>query len=250
MEVAIYVIIFIIGTLIGSFASLATYRIPLKQDILIKHSYCPVCKEKLVLKDLIPVFSYIFLRGKCSHCGEKIKIRYLVLEVVSGILFLLFVLSLNIDFAKLNLKEMILLLFITIFFVTLVIVAGIDKENKKIDSMVILFGIVVSILYSTYLLYLDSARNFYTLIVPLSAIVIYSINMYLVKAEYSKYIINFITLVILSCMFANLYVTLLALIATFITLVLYKILGKSKPAIAYYYVIYFASFFIGYNFII
>lgn len=249
MEVVIYIFIFIIGTLIGSFASLATYRIPLKQDILIKHSYCPVCKEKLVLKDLIPIFSYVFLGGKCSHCGEKIKIRYLVLEVVSGILFLLFALSFNIDFSSINLKELVYFLFITVFFVTLVIIAGIDKENRKIDNSVILFGIVVTALYSSYLVFLNGESNINQIIISLLAVLIYALNMYVVKTEKFKYIVNFILVVLLSSSFANLYIIPIALFLAAIVLLLHKIFAKSKPAIAYYYIICFATIFISYNFI-
>jgi len=141
MEVVIYAIIIIIGAFIGSFASLAVYRIPIKEDIFVKHSYCPNCKEKLVLKDLIPIFSYIFLKGKCSHCGQKIRLRYLILEVLSGILFLLFVLSFNIDFLNIDIKELIVISFIAIFFISLILIAGIDKERKRIEKSIILFDI-------------------------------------------------------------------------------------------------------------
>ncbi|MCL2860131.1 MAG: prepilin peptidase [Oscillospiraceae bacterium] len=86
---AIYFILaFTIGTLIGSFLTLAIHRIPLKQDILIKRSYCPKCEHRLEFLDLIPVWSYIFLKGKCRYCGNKIRPRYLIIEVISGIVFL------------------------------------------------------------------------------------------------------------------------------------------------------------------
>lgn len=94
MEIYINIIIgicmFVIGTLFGSFFSLATYRIPRHQDILVKRSYCPTCKHNLNFFDLIPILSYIFFKGKCRYCKEKISIRYLLLEVSNGIVFLLF----------------------------------------------------------------------------------------------------------------------------------------------------------------
>lgn len=82
--------IFVIGTLFGSFFSLATYRLPRHQDIVIKRSYCPKCKHNLGFFDLIPILSYILAKGKCRYCKESISIRYLLLEVVNGIIFLLF----------------------------------------------------------------------------------------------------------------------------------------------------------------
>ena len=94
MSIYIYVIIgffmFVIGTLFGSFFSLATYRIPRHQDILIKRSYCPNCKHNLGFFDLIPILSYIIGKGKCRYCKEKISIRYPILELTNGIVFLIF----------------------------------------------------------------------------------------------------------------------------------------------------------------
>ena len=79
MDIIIYVIIFIIGIVFGSFYTLAVYRIPKGQDITHTRSYCPKCNHKLSFLDLIPVFSYIFLRGKCRYCKEKIKKKYFII---------------------------------------------------------------------------------------------------------------------------------------------------------------------------
>ena len=95
MEIFLYAIIFITGCFFGSFFTLAVYRIPRKEDILIKHSYCPNCNHKLGFLDLFPVLSYIFLGGKCRYCKNKIRPRYLLLEIFSGITFVLYTISLN-----------------------------------------------------------------------------------------------------------------------------------------------------------
>ena len=78
MNIFLYIIIFIIGSLFGSFFTLAVYRIPKKQDIIHTHSYCPNCNHKLGLLDLFPIISYIFLGGKCRYCKEKIRPRYFI----------------------------------------------------------------------------------------------------------------------------------------------------------------------------
>ena len=96
MNTFIYIIIFIIGTLFGSFYTLAVYRIPKRQDITHTHSYCPNCNHKLGFLDLIPILSYIFLGGKCRYCKQKIRPRYLILELLSGILFVVIAKLLNI----------------------------------------------------------------------------------------------------------------------------------------------------------
>ena len=65
MNIVLYTLIFIIGTLFGSFFTLAVYRIPLGKDITHERSFCPNCNHKLQFLDLIPILSYIFLGGKC-----------------------------------------------------------------------------------------------------------------------------------------------------------------------------------------
>ena len=85
METLILVVIFIIGTLFGSFFTLATYRIPKHQDITHTRSYCPKCDHKLGFFDMFPILSYILLGGKCRYCKNKISPRYLILEVLSRV---------------------------------------------------------------------------------------------------------------------------------------------------------------------
>ncbi len=77
MEIILYIIIFIMGTVFGSFSTLAIYRIPQKKkNITTDRSFCPNCKHKLGFLDLIPVWSYILLGGKCRYCGKKISSSY------------------------------------------------------------------------------------------------------------------------------------------------------------------------------
>lgn len=249
MEVFVYVIIFVMGAFIGSFASLAVYRIPIKEDILIKHSYCPICKEKLVLKDLIPIFSYIFLRGRCSHCGEKIRVRYLLLEIVSGLLFLLFFLSFDIDLYDVNINDIIVIGINAIFLTTLIILAGIDKENRKIEKSIIFFEIIVAIIYVIFM-YILEINILYDVIIILVSVVFLVINKYLIKSEENKYIMNFIILSLLTKVFANAYILLFSLILAVLTGILHSRVTKTEIPLAFYYVIYFISIFIGSNFII
>ena len=102
MEIFFYIVIFIIGTLFGSFYTLAVYRIPKRQDIVHTHSYCPNCNHKLGLLDLFPIFSYIFLGGKCRYCKQKIRPRYLILEALSGVLFVIIAYLMGLRVENLN----------------------------------------------------------------------------------------------------------------------------------------------------
>jgi len=83
------IITFVFGTIFGSFASLASHRMPEGEDIVVKSSYCPRCKHPLSVKDLFPVLSWLISRGKCRYCGGKISIKYLLIELVLGALFVL-----------------------------------------------------------------------------------------------------------------------------------------------------------------
>lgn len=86
----IYLILFfIIGLLFGSFYNVVGLRLPKKESIIYPSSHCPKCNHKLSWYELIPVLSYIFLKGKCKNCKEKISIMYPVVELISGILFAL-----------------------------------------------------------------------------------------------------------------------------------------------------------------
>ena len=78
---------FIVGCLIGSFITLASYRIPLQEKILITRSQCPSCKKPLSALNLIPVLSYLMQRGKCSKCKSPISPRYIIIELIAGLVF-------------------------------------------------------------------------------------------------------------------------------------------------------------------
>ena len=75
METIIYIIIFLIGAMFGSFFTLAVYRIPRREDITHTRSYCPKCNHKLGFFDMFPILSYIILGGNTN--GGLYSLRYL-----------------------------------------------------------------------------------------------------------------------------------------------------------------------------
>ena len=156
MDTFLYIIIFIMGTFFGSFYTLSVYRIPKRQDIVHTHSYCPNCNHKLGLFDLFPVFSYIFLGGKCRYCKQKIRPRYLILEALSGILFVVMALLLGIRIDNLNVQNIRQMSFMALYLTFLILIAGIDKETKKIDKYVNIYGIVISLVYMIYLCVIEN----------------------------------------------------------------------------------------------
>ncbi len=91
------VIVFIFGLIIGSFLNCVIYRIGISESrprresvsFLRGRSFCPNCKHTLFWRDLVPLFSFLFLKGKCRYCGKKISWQYPLVEITTALLFLL-----------------------------------------------------------------------------------------------------------------------------------------------------------------
>ena len=81
------VLFFIYGIIFGSFFNVVGLRVPIKESIMSTPSHCIACNRKLKVSDLIPIFSYLFLHGKCRGCGVKISPIYLCIELMTGSLF-------------------------------------------------------------------------------------------------------------------------------------------------------------------
>src|SRR6185436_15117087 len=80
---------FVLGAAVGSFLNVCIYRMPLDLSInKPRRSFCPVCKQQLKWYQNVPLISWILLRGRCGHCGTPIAGRYLVVELVTALLFL------------------------------------------------------------------------------------------------------------------------------------------------------------------
>ena len=87
IELTPYIIIFIFGITIGSFLNVCIYRIPLGESIVTAPSHCMTCGRKLKWYDMVPVFSWLVLGGKCRNCKSKISVQYPIIEGVNGILY-------------------------------------------------------------------------------------------------------------------------------------------------------------------
>jgi len=80
----------VLGLCIGSFLNVVIFRLPFHKSIAFPGSACPHCNAPISAFDNIPVLSFLFLRGKCRHCGVKISLRYPLIEVLTAIGFFLF----------------------------------------------------------------------------------------------------------------------------------------------------------------
>lgn len=141
MGILIYV--FVIGLIIGSFLNVCIYRIPKEESISYPPSHCGACGSRLSPLDLVPLLSYIFLKGRCRYCGEKISMQYPVIELANGIIFaaLYVMYGLTVTFAA------------NCFFVSLLLViAVIDYKTQDIYFNTIVTGIIGGVIFLVYCL--------------------------------------------------------------------------------------------------
>jgi leader peptidase (prepilin peptidase)/N-methyltransferase len=126
--VTFYIAAFIFGICIGSFLNVVILRLPKHESLIKRSSHCMTCGAKIRPVDLIPVFSWLMLRGKCHSCGQKISPRYPVVESLNGLLYVLtfFVLDLNAD-------SIITCVLISL----LIVVAFMDWDTMEIDLIIV-----------------------------------------------------------------------------------------------------------------
>lgn len=134
--IIIYTLVFILGITIGSFLNVCIYRIPAKLSIVKPRSRCGSCGYTLGALDLVPLLSWIGLKGRCRNCGERISIRYPLVELLESLLYLLV-------FYKFGVS--ILTLVFWIFFSILTVVFFIDLDHKIIPNKVVIFATLMGL---------------------------------------------------------------------------------------------------------
>ena len=135
------VITFIFGLVLGSFYTVVGERMPEGKSIVSPPSHCPNCGHVLKFYELIPVFSFIFLRGKCSKCKSKIPVLSTLMELLTGILFLIAFLVFGI-----SIKFFIALVFISM----LIIIIVSDIRYMLIDDEVLIIASVLIFILSIF----------------------------------------------------------------------------------------------------
>ena len=129
---------FAIGLIFGSFLNVLTYRIPLGISLFNPiGSECPHCQHKIKWYENIPVISYVFLKGKCSNCSERISIIYPVVELTTGVVT---VLLYNHQWLDLD-----LILTIVLFY-TLIVLSFIDFKFKAVPDYLLIIVVILTLI--------------------------------------------------------------------------------------------------------
>lgn len=131
---AIYFLVFLWGLMVGSFLNVCIFRIPEEKSVVTTPSHCYHCQTRLKPWDLVPVFSYLWLRGRCRYCGTKISWQYPLVELVTGLLFVLAVHRWGLTWTALAMA---------VFFAMLVVTTVIDLYHQIIpDGVLLTAGII------------------------------------------------------------------------------------------------------------
>ncbi|MCF7796018.1 prepilin peptidase [Patescibacteria group bacterium] len=166
VNITIFIAIFFIGASVGSFLNVVILRNKKNEKVIGKNnrSYCPSCHGEIRFFDLIPIFSYIFLKGRCRYCRYKIPISYFLIEIITGTIFL-FIFLYNYYVTQLDSNLFIITLFhytiasfaIIIFLYDLWYGEILDKFSITLLIIVLLFefiffrGNIFEILISTFI---------------------------------------------------------------------------------------------------
>ncbi len=144
------VLFLLLGLAVGSFLNVCIDRLPLKESIVSPPSHCPSCGKRLAARDMIPVISYLLLKGRCRYCQNKIPVRVLIVELISGIGFMLIYLFYGPGI------ELALVLF---YFCIFLVIFFIDIEHHLILNKVVYPSAATALVISIFLPYLDFAPS-------------------------------------------------------------------------------------------
>ena len=151
MDPVIASLIFFAGLAFGSFLNVCIHRLPLGRSVVTPRSACPTCKEPIAFYDNIPVLSWLILGGRCRHCRSKISPRYLMIELLTGVLFLACYWYFGLTLATLK--------FCTFAFLLLGLIFT-DAETKLLPDKLTLPGLALGVIFSVLVPVNDLASQF------------------------------------------------------------------------------------------
>lgn len=143
MHIFILVASLIFGTLIGSFLNVLILRLPNEQSIG-GRSHCMKCKTVLRARHLVPIFSYLALRGKCANCGTAISPRYMLIELITGLLFAFIAFSFSLH----SILDGVILVRALFIAAVLLVVFVVDLEHYLILDKIVFPSLAVVFIFN------------------------------------------------------------------------------------------------------
>jgi len=155
------VIVFVFGAMVGSFLNVCIGRIPNDESVVSPPSHCPKCKASIAFYDNFPLLSYLWLRGKCRDCHERISPRYFVVELLTGLVALAL-------YSRFGLSYTFVVSFV--FAAALIVISFIDLDVRIVPDVISLPGIIFGLVFSVvgYFVFTDAFEIIPT---PLSSLI-------------------------------------------------------------------------------
>jgi len=147
MDLLNYLLIFFFGSCIGSFLGVVVDRLPKNESVLKGRSHCDYCKKSLGPLDLVPVFSFLFLGGKCRYCHRSLSIFYPVIELLTGVLFILVALQTGILYHVFSISYAAEFLFYLFIVSSLISLFFIDLKYGILPFSIIFPATFVTLVY-------------------------------------------------------------------------------------------------------
>ncbi|WP_208560103.1 prepilin peptidase [Marinilactibacillus kalidii] len=142
MHMVTIFLFFVYGLVFGSFYNVVGLRVPNKTFLLTKHSHCYICKQKLGWIELIPVVSFLFQKGTCRSCGNRISSLYPIIELLTGFLFV----------TAYSLYGWTTMTVFCLIIISLIIIVTIsDIVYQKIPNKVLFFFLILLIVYNHFM---------------------------------------------------------------------------------------------------
>jgi leader peptidase (prepilin peptidase)/N-methyltransferase len=139
MMIAWIVLFFLAGIAVGSFLNVVADRLPAGQSIISPPSHCPNCQRRIVFKDLVPVFSYILLKGRCRYCGSAIPVRSLIVELGTGFLFAFLYWHYGLSW------ELAIVIVYSCLFIVLIVT---DLEHGVLPNKIVYPGMIIALVFA------------------------------------------------------------------------------------------------------
>ena len=155
------VLVFVFGAMVGSFLNVCIGRIPNDESVVSPPSHCPKCKASIAFYDNFPLLSYLWLRGKCRDCHERISPRYFVVELLTGLVALAL-------YFRFGLSYTFVVSFV--FAAALIVISFIDLDVRIVPDVISLPGIIFGLVFSVvgYFVFTDAFEIIPT---PLSSLI-------------------------------------------------------------------------------
>ncbi len=145
--IAVTMIVSAIGLSIGSFLNVVIYRLPANLSLVHPPSRCPQCFTRLKKRENVPVFGWIFLKGRCAHCQCRISIRYPLIEAITGVLFVIVFLTFGISMQTFG---------YWIFLSVLLALAIIDLDTMTLPNPLTQTGLIAGLIFQAIIGFLTN----------------------------------------------------------------------------------------------